>query len=206
MSPNGVGLPLMKFLFALIAICTFSGLANASIAVALDGSPEFNGTDYSWTYDANLGSGEGMGYGTPSFFTIYDFVGLDSVISAPTDWTYSIQLLGITPSTVSVPDNPDIENVTFYYNGPQVNGPQSLGDFVISSADGAEGTGNYAYQTGTAGGIQAPKDASSVDQGSGSLTVPTTATPEPKLGLVMALGAGLLGLAARRRKFATRTP
>jgi hypothetical protein len=196
----------MKFLFALMAICTFSGLANASIAVALDGSPEFNGTDYSWTYDANLGSGEGMGYGTPSFFTIYDFVGLDTVISAPTDWTFSIQLLGITPSLVSVPDNPDIENITFQYNGPQVNGPQPLGDFVISSADAAESTGNYAYQTGTSSGIGVVNTTfGSVDQGSGSLAVPT-ATPEPKLGLLMALGAGLLGLAARRRKFTTRTP
>jgi hypothetical protein len=195
---------LKKSLFVLIASCVFSGLANASIAVVLDGTPEFNGTDYTWTYAADLGPNEGIGFSTPAYFTIYDFVGLDSVISVPSDWTYTVQLTGVTPSTLTVPDNPDVENVTFDYTGQATGGPLSLGDFVITSVDGAlNPDGVFAYQTGfgqITGPLNSPDD--SVDQGSGSVTVPTALTPEPKLGLLLALSVAMLGLAARRRRTA----
>jgi MYXO-CTERM domain-containing protein len=192
-----------NLLFVLIASCMFSGLANASIVVSLDGSPEFNGTDYTWTYTADLGPDEGIGFSTPSYFTIYDLAGLNGVISLPSGWTYTEQLTGVTPSTVTVPDNPDIENVTFDYTGSSLAGPQSLGDFVITSVDGAQTDGVFSYQTGISpiGGPINPQD-DIVDQGSGSVAVPTAASPEPKLGLLMVLAVGLLGLRARRRRTA----
>jgi hypothetical protein len=192
-----------NLLFVLIASCTFSGLAHASIILSLDGSPEFNGTDYTWTYAADLGPDEGVGFSTPSYFTIYDLAGLNGVISMPSGWTYTEQLTGVTPSTVTVPDNPDIENVTFDYTGSSLAGPQPLGDFVITSVDGAQTAGVFSYQTGISpiGGPISPQD-DIVDQGSGSVAVPTALTPEPKLGLLMALGVALLGLATRRRRTA----
>jgi len=197
---------LKKILLILIAGCIFSELASASISVVLDGTPVFNGADYTWTYAADLQAGEEIGDSILSYFTIYDFVGLDSVVSVPTGWTYSEQFTGVTPSGVLPSDNPGIENITFDYIGAEIDGSQSLGDFVLTSADGALNTnGNFSFQTGSneiETKFQAPGDP--VDQGLGKVTVPTAITPEPKLGLLMALGAGLLGLAAKRRRFATR--
>jgi len=197
---------LKKIVLILIAGCIFSDLASASISVVLDGTPVFNGTDFTWTYSADLGSEEVIGGSVLSYFTIYDFVGLDSVVSAPTGWTYSEQLTGVTPSGVVPSDNPGIENITFDYIGAEVDGSQSLGDFVLTSSDGALNTnGNFSFQTGSneiETKFQAPDE--SIDQGIGRVTVPTAITPEPKLGSLIALGAGLLGLAARRRRFVTR--
>jgi len=192
---------LKKIFLVLITGCVFSALASASIAVVLDGTPVFNGTDYTWTYAAELGDFEGIGYSVPSYFTIYDFLGLDSVVSVPTDWTFSEQLTGVTPSGVTPTDDPNIENVTFYYNGPEAQGPESLGDFVLASSDSAlNPNGNFAYQTGV-GTTDGPNGGGGGDPvtGVGLLTVPAGAVvPEPKLELVMALGVAFIGLAARR--------
>jgi len=206
MTPYGDRLRWKSIFFMAAASCAFSGLAHASIAVVLDGSPEFNGTDYTWTYAVDLGPGEGVGFSTPAFFTIYDFTGLDSVISAPSGWSASVQPVGITPTDVVPSDDPAIENVTFSYNGPLISGPMPLGDFVLTSQDGdLNPNGNFSFQTGT-GTIETTfDDTGTIDQGIGTVTVPTTATPEPKLEWLIGLGGALLGLGIQRRNRPRRT-
>jgi len=190
----------MKFLSAVfLATLLCAGFANATITPVLDaGNPTIDGGNFLWTYNIDLSTDEQLAPSN-SFFTIYDFVGYvaGSVTGPnPTDWTASVQLVGPTPSSVSPPDNPTVENLVFTYIGPVSTGPQTIDGFSAISTDGTiNANGAFSYQAQKTANLTAP------DQGLGPIDVPMAATPEPvSVGL---LGGGLLGLAVlSRRKFA----
>ena len=79
---------------------------------------------FTWTYGTSLGSGENLVSG--SFFTLYDFSGLQAGTITPPSlsgpWTITTQNVGITPATTpgslaSGLDNSGLPNVTFTYTG-----------------------------------------------------------------------------------------
>jgi hypothetical protein len=167
------------------------GLANAAITTSL---VNVTGSGpYTWNYEISVDSLEELVAG--NYFTIYDIGGTLGTVSAPTNWTDSVQLTGITPPTQNPTDSGSIDNITFTYTGPTVEG--ALSDvtgfsFVDSLGSASETGGQFTYQATkiSTGGL---------DQGIGSVEVPT-ATPEPvTTGLI---GLALVGMAVARRKFA----
>jgi hypothetical protein len=196
----------MKNLFiVLLASAVLIVPTSAGIAFVLEGSPVYNGFDYTWSYQANLNGGEGIGYGgTQSYFTVYDFAGFVAVGVLPAGWTATEQLVGLTPSTQSgIPDDPNILNITFSYNGTAVDGPQNpLVDLTLySTLSAGNASGVYSYQTN---GEDLNGGYTLVDQGQGQTTVPTATAPEPAASTL--LGAGLIGLMALRHGGRVRSP
>jgi hypothetical protein len=183
---------MMKVLLIVLAGLASSGLANAAITVALDGSPTVDGPDFLWTYQISVDSLEKL-VAEPgaSFFTIYDFAGyVPGSISAPADWTteFSPSGPGMTNSTQTPPE-PTFDDLTFIYTGPPsiVNGPVNLTGFSAVSTSGNVNTGGvFTYQANNAVGV---------DAGIGSIDVPT---PEPSMSVLV--GLGLIGVGLKRRK------
>ncbi|HSK74172.1 MAG TPA: carboxypeptidase-like regulatory domain-containing protein [Pyrinomonadaceae bacterium] len=86
---------------------------------------------------------------TGTFFTIYDIPNLVSV-TAPAPWTFTTQLVGITPSTVQGQnfDSPNLVNVSFFYDGPIVPGPAVFPGFsIVTTCGGILGSGSFSSQS-----------------------------------------------------------
>jgi len=193
-----------KLALALLAGCVFASFANASITVSLSSVTNPSLGVYDWNYSVTLDGNEGVGYpNTTSFFTVYDFPGLQSAtINTGPGWaTPTIQLVGMTPSTQSsITDNPSIDNVSFTYTGSQLAGTGgTVLTFTLVSVYGSPSSvlGVYAYNTSGESIGSYILD----DQGQGQLQVPN-ALPEPaSLGL---MGGSLIALGLLSRRWLLR--
>ena len=181
-----------KVLTIIFAGLVSVGFANADITpqlVNVTGSGPFT-----WNYEISVDSLEELVAG--NYFTIYDVGGTIGTVTAPTGWTDSVQLTGITPGTQNPSDNPAIDNITFTYDGTSPQGPTPAltgFNFVDSLGSVSETGGTFTYSATKTSSPTVP------DQGTGSIEVPT-ATPEPvTTGLI---GLALVGMAVARRKFA----
>jgi hypothetical protein len=192
--------------------------ARADVIPSLTSGPTVSGSNFAYNYEALLTSGESLdptatnGVTCPgpgatlvqcnpegTFFTIYDIPGYVSA-SAPTNWTASTQLIGVTPSTINGSfDDPTLVNVTFTYTGPEVIAGTSGIAFtsfqIVSTDDALNLNGVYSAQaTETSNG--------DTDQTDGTVTIPgvggVTTTPEP--GTLVLFGSGLLGIAGLIRR------
>jgi hypothetical protein len=177
--------------------------ANADILPSMVGSPTPFGSSFIFNYAAHLSTNERMDPAATSgenpagtFFTIYDFQGFQAVTSVPADWTFSIQMTGITPSAINGAtfDNPSIPNITFTYSGPVVHGPADFTGFAIESSFGATTSGKYASQATADAG----PNMGQTDQAVGPLQV--AAVPEASSMALCAIGlAGLCILNLARK-------
>ena len=166
-----------------------SSPAQANITPTLDSISAF-GADYLWEYELQVDNAQDVYSG--NFFTIYDFAGFTGTTFEPNaDWTFSSSLLGLDPANVLPADDGGIPNLTWTYNGQSpLIGPQVIGKF------GAVSDRNYISNDNFAGRATNKVDLSGISN-IGDVQVPTP-TPEPTS--MALLGAGCLGLIAKRRR------
>jgi hypothetical protein len=198
----------------LVLFLAFGGaLAHADLIPTLTSLPTASGGNFAYDYDINLGAGEKQDPGSTAgedpagtFVTIYDIAGFVSASASDADWTVSTQLLGLTPSSVTAPDDPGLMNVTFTYNGPTVFGPNTTSGFeIVSSLDG-EAIGNYSSQStlNLVGIVFAADPASPLtDQQLGNVIVPSATFEVSEPATFSLLAVGLLGLTIRKFRVET---
>ena len=166
-----------------------SGIANASITVALNS--EVAGV---FTYGISVDALESLN--NTSFFTIYDFAGFETGTAfSPAGWSVSVQLTGVTPPTVAVPDSATLENLTFTYTGPPATLPGGtvVNGFGADSTDTATAIGWFFYKA-------IKTSLGTPDYGDGNLEGPTaTSVPEPVSMSLLGGGLALLGMLRLRR-------
>ncbi len=209
-----------------ISILALAGLAvsgNASIIPVLVSGPTPDGSNFAYSYSANLQQDERLdpnatngvtcqGIGglvqcnpAGTFFTLYDVEGFVSADTSASGWFANVQLTGITPSSVlgNGFDDPNTLNVTFFYTGPVVIADGSVdriaGFQIVSSIDGLT-MGAFTSQATK----NAPPGDGSTDQTVGPVALPGTdlgtlggPAPEPATYSLVA-GAGLVLFGIRR--------
>lgn len=166
-------------------------------------SPNLDGTT-TFNYSVSLSTDEridGAGSGYTAFFTIYDFAGyVAGSIVAPTNWSASAQLVGQTPVGVTVPDDPNVWNLTFTYTGAATItgiGQTFTGFSAESIYSQVNNNGAFSQQsTKNAGPSSGGRDF-----GAGPESVPMSSVPEPSTLLMLGTGIALLSarLIARKR-------
>jgi hypothetical protein len=198
-----------KILIGAVIAFALSVPARADITPTLDsGSPSGAGPLFTWSYSIAVDASEtisptvnsGCNPATPcpagSFFTLYDIPGLASP-SAPAGWGSIIQTTGVTPVGVSVGDSAAVLNLTFFYADTLAAGPFTLSGFSFESTSNQVGTIAYAFSAANMDVTGAIKGTS----GAGLVAGPGV-VPEPASFTL--IGAGLIGLAVRRKSKGAR--
>lgn len=139
------------------------------------------------------------------YFTIYNFDGLvpgtaaSSGSSSSSDWTFSTSTTGPTPPGLAPPvSNPSSGNISWTYNGPDIQGSQTLlGTFSVISIYPSTTQSWFTAITGTVSGVS---DSNITPT---TVPVPTAAPPglpEPGTLVLAALGIPFLGMVWRFRR------
>jgi hypothetical protein len=145
---------------------------------------------YRYDYELVLAGTEQFTLG--DYFTIYDFAGFTGTTGTPAGFTASSNLIGQTPATQIVADNPTIPNITFTkVSGGSLGAGTYGGFFGVSTLDlPVAGTFSIA---GTDNGRFV-----GAFEGNGITGVPSV--PEPGMVAFAATsGMGLLGMMGRVR-------
>jgi hypothetical protein len=161
---------------AVIAFLAIAGSVKAQITPTGTPVVTWSNGNYTWTYDVKLDASETVTAKVPggtcsggarsslctgTFFTIYNFTGyIAGSAKAPAGWSVRVQSAGTA-----------IQNLTFYYKGPDIPGPADLGNFSVHSSFGAPARAQFSYQ--------ALKNGSRADSGTGAIEVPMIEKPIP---------------------------
>ena len=197
-----------RTIIALLALGAASA-AHADIIPNLTvSSPIQVGNLFQYTYTATLAADQALVTG--NYFTIFDFQGFAGFGTIGAGFTPATSLLGVTPDTINVLDDPTVLNATFTYAGPTINQPvgngqgvsTELGAFQIFSVfDGlgfipfvSEGTKNNGIAVGT--------PVANIGFTAGPLSGDGTpgVIPEPSVWAMLVIGFGAIGVSVRRRR------
>jgi hypothetical protein len=136
------------------------------------------------------------------FFTIYDFAGfVPGSNSQPDGWVFSASNTGKTPGNTDPADDPGVPNLTWVYQGAQVDGQQGLGNFMASSSYASYQFDSFTARTNRI--VDGRIDSNITDTQvpvPGPGPGPGPATPEPATLALAGLGLPLLGLARALRR------
>lgn len=204
----------MRHLLLAAAALLTAGAAQASITPTFTGTPvaapEQGEGIFSFTYTALLASDQQLVSG--SFFTLYDVAGFTGFGMLPSSWTGSSALLGNTPPKTLPSDDAGLQNVTFTYNGPTLNGDagtateRQLGTFEIFSTVGTFGFDDFTSWAQRNSGLTAGSWVATVGQdavavpGQGNGGGNPNPVPEPATWAMLLAGFSLVGATMRRRK------
>jgi hypothetical protein len=159
---------------------------------------------YRYTYaivlptDARLRAGD--------YFTIFDFDGfvpgseMSSGSPYSADWTFTASNIGPTPAGTVPDDDGTITNLTWAYNGPEINIDASvgLGNFWALSLYAETTDSWFAASTGSTAG-PTDNNITPTTVPVPTRSDPTPVVPEPATLLLAGLGLPLIGLARRLR-------
>jgi hypothetical protein len=122
------------------SICK-AGLLPVNVTITADGD------NFRYSYGVVLTSDSTLHTG--DFFTVYDFTGMVGGSNLqPDGFTFSSSLVGATPAGTTPTDDPNIDNLTWAYTGPDtVVGQTGLGNFMMVSSYGTTTDGVFTATT-----------------------------------------------------------
>lgn len=211
----------------LTTMVALSLLALSSAPVRADISPSLvsvtgSASNWTWTYHSVLSDAQELMFNpsasipTPpvakldimpgisskvfDFYTIYDFAGfIPGSNFQPANWHFLFYNVGSTPGSVVAQDNPNVPNLTWYYDGPKKTGVEliagDLGLFGAHSLYRTETNGIFAGSATKHDPANSPPDGW-IQQNIGSVNVPVV--PEPSTFVLF--GAGLVGAVIMKRR------
>jgi hypothetical protein len=183
------------FLLMAVAAAATAGTAHAGLLpVNVTVTPD--GSNFRWTYAVVLPTDSAIKPG--DFFTIYDFGGLVSgSVVQPGDWIPQVSKSGPTPGRVNPGDDPNIDNLTFTYDGATIpSGQIGLGNFWAVSMYGVS---TDSFFTATTHRTSDGKVDTNITEVVVPVPVAPSTVPEPATFALAALGLPLVGWARRRR-------
>jgi hypothetical protein len=194
-----------------VTIAMSAGSARAGLLpVSVTVQPEAG--NFRWTYAVVLPTDMKLQAG--SYFTIYDFAGYQagsgSILSAGPDssfsqyWSVTATKTGPTPDRLNPQDDPNIDNLTFKYNGPTLPigapGSLGLGNFVAVSQYGNTADSFFTATNPRAADGQIDSNITSTLVPVGTQIPGPIGTPEPATLALAGLGLPVVGLARYFRR------
>ena len=182
----------MKKIFV-AGFLAMTAISQASITVFLDSTaPSGTNTAFNYSIEQTIGDVLRTGDG----FTLYDVHGFVSA-SAPVDFTYSVQNIGLnamTPVGVVAPavDSPGGPNVTFTLTGADTSVMSISGFQIVSTLSGSGGLLAFTGQNAKDRDLQLSNGSLGAVPGPGEV-------PEPGTWVMLASGLGAVALGRLRR-------